>query len=354
MDERAIATASVEYAQSRALYEGFAASLAILIEQLCVAQAFDVETIDSRAKTVDSLVLKLKLHPTYTSLDDVADKVGVRVITRYQAAVAPLCDLLHREFNVVEEVTHGGESPSTFGYASRHLLLRLDSRRERLPEYAAYGGVTAELQVRSILQHAWALISHSLDYKSGIEIPQQVRRRLFRVAAILETGDEIFDTFVTEVATLRSGYVQEARGNWRALAIDLDSAEAVASHFPWSRLEEAAVAAGWGPPAEGWDFTATALGEPERAALGQLVQAAAASDITTWEQLARIAESIDTLDNELREIAAEHEQPPFAIGPWVIVFLLADDETARRVRAVAGVDPEAADNAVNVDSQDPL
>jgi hypothetical protein len=57
-------------------------------------------------------------------------------------------------------------------------------------EWGRYKGMRAEIQVRTALQHAWAAVSHKLDYKSADEVPPTLRRKLFRLSAMFELADE--------------------------------------------------------------------------------------------------------------------------------------------------------------------
>jgi hypothetical protein len=96
------------------------------------------------------------------------------------------------------------------------------------------------------LQHAWASISHGLDYKSGPEVPLSVRRKLFRVAALMETGDELFDQFRSGVEAVKLGYAADVIAQrWRELAIDLDSLNAAALEMGLDDLAAVAQSAGW-------------------------------------------------------------------------------------------------------------
>lgn len=336
MDDEAIEAIRDQYVGARAQYETFASALAVLLERLCKNADVDYESVTSRAKTVDSLVTKLRTHENYSSLDDVTDKAGIRVITRYEAAVASVCELINAEFGVLESVTHGVDAPETFGYASRHLLVCFDARRIDLPEYAPYDGLIAEVQVRSILQHAWALISHSLDYKTDFDVPLRVRRRLFRVAALLETGDETFNAFVTEVQALRGQYRDEASTDWSDLALDMESAEVVWESFPWRPLIEAAEAEGWGPARE-WTYKLP-LDEVDRTGLSRLIENARDAGYSTWGQLASIATSVEQFRPVLGQIAAERKdasEGPWAIGMDVLRRIISHPESAEEARAIA-------------------
>ena len=61
-----------------------------------------------------------------------------------------------------------------------------------LRENKAFEGLKCEIQIRSVLQHAWAEIEHDLGYKSELTIPKEVRRSFSRLAGLLELGDKEF------------------------------------------------------------------------------------------------------------------------------------------------------------------
>jgi hypothetical protein len=50
----------------------------------------------------------------------------------------------------------------------------------------------AEIQIRTVLQHAWAAISHKLQYKREDDVPAPLRRKLFRLSALFELADDEF------------------------------------------------------------------------------------------------------------------------------------------------------------------
>ena len=50
---------------------------------------------------------------------------------------------------------------------------RLGSNRRKLSEYKKFDGLVAEIQIRTVLQHAWAEIEHDIRYKSTSTIPKR-------------------------------------------------------------------------------------------------------------------------------------------------------------------------------------
>src|SRR5258708_36248047 len=79
-----------------------------------------------------------------------------------------------------------------FGYQSVHYLVKLRANRTALPEYARFSGLVAEVQVRTVLQHAWAEIEHDIQYHSAEAIPAAIRRRVMSRAGMLEIAEHGF------------------------------------------------------------------------------------------------------------------------------------------------------------------
>ena len=83
-----------------------------------------------------------------------------------------------------------------FGYASRHLLIGLDAAREGHASYELLRGRSAQVQVRTVLQHAWAEFEHDIRYKGTIpdEHVRDFDRRFTLAAGLLELADQEFST----------------------------------------------------------------------------------------------------------------------------------------------------------------
>jgi hypothetical protein len=119
---------------------------------------------------------------------------GVRVITHFPGTLTDVDRLLTEEFDVVERSNKGLAliEEERFGYQSIHYLLRIKGERTRLAEYKPFADTVVEVQVRTILQHAWAEIEHDIQYKSSNTIPSEIRRRFMALAGMLEIADREF------------------------------------------------------------------------------------------------------------------------------------------------------------------
>lgn len=83
--------------------------------------------------------------------------------------------------------------PAEFGYRSVHLIVQVkDAEILGIALSKVIGGRKAEIQVRTVVQHAWAEVSHDLIYKSAFTVPEELKRDCNRIAALLENADKAF------------------------------------------------------------------------------------------------------------------------------------------------------------------
>ncbi len=122
----------------------------------------------------------------------IGDMLGVRVICPFIEDLKVVEEAFKRELNI-SEVDHKGEDRpfSEFGYESTHMLLDLNNASIDHPMPGVL--TVCEIQLRTILQDAWAEVEHELIYKSDWSIPtDQIRRKLAALNANLSLSDVIF------------------------------------------------------------------------------------------------------------------------------------------------------------------
>ncbi len=185
-----------------------------------------MHSITSRAKEPASFEKKAAKpsprnpsEPKYTNpLEDITDKAGVRVISYFLSTVEAFDQIINDQLIVSEKINKSGEDPDRFGYQSVHYLVRLRPERTAWPEYRRFADLIAEIQVRTILQHAWAEIEHDMQYKAVAALPTKVQRRFAALAGLIEIADREFQAIEAEGQELRA----EARKN-----VDLGKLEEV-------------------------------------------------------------------------------------------------------------------------------
>ncbi len=158
-------------------------------------------SVTGRTKSVASFAGKanrtVEGRPAFADpMREITDQIGVRVITYVHSDVVAVADLLADQLRVLDDRDMGRETAQEgrFGYASRHVLVTLDPARGDDEDYAALGERTASVQVRTVLQHAWAEFEHDIRYKGSIpaEHAPDLDRRFTLAAGLLELADQEF------------------------------------------------------------------------------------------------------------------------------------------------------------------
>jgi ppGpp synthetase/RelA/SpoT-type nucleotidyltranferase len=197
-------TAISEYLRRQSFYKDLSSVIARILDECLRKRQIKVHSVQHRAKEPESVGRKAATpserdpnQPKYANpIIDITDLAGVRVITYFPGTLADIDTLLRDEFEIVERSDKSEEliAGERFGYQSIHYLVRVKPERTRLAEYDSFRNSIVEIQVRTILQHAWAEIEHDIQYKSATTIPSEIRRRFMALAGMLEIADREFQT----------------------------------------------------------------------------------------------------------------------------------------------------------------
>lgn len=205
--------AEAAYQRVHADYARFAEVVEDILRECTRAAGIPVASIESRAKSVNSFAAKAAqphaTHPTaprYSKpLSEITDLAAARVITFFPKSIADVDALLRREFLILEKTDKADflQKEEKLGYQSIHYLVKLTGSRASLAEYNRYKDLVAEVQVRTVLQHAWAEIEHDIQYKAVETIPVVIRRRFMALAGLLEIADREFQEIQDEDEKIR-------------------------------------------------------------------------------------------------------------------------------------------------------
>jgi ppGpp synthetase/RelA/SpoT-type nucleotidyltranferase len=194
-----------EYDRKVELYSRFCESVEHLLKDLLHTSDIRINAVASRPKERDSFEQKIKSNPKYVSLETVTDVAGARVITYFEDDVDRVDGIIRGEFEIdpLNSVNKRRSlQADRFGYQSLHLVASLNNQRASLRENHEFAGLKIEIQVRSVLQHAWAEIEHGLGYKGESAVPVLIKRRFNRLAGLLELADQEFVAVRAEVGQL--------------------------------------------------------------------------------------------------------------------------------------------------------
>lgn len=197
-------------AEIKKLYESYAEYFAIVMENIIDILHAEVHlnaqpTYKSRVKSFNSYYKKiLRLKPEETkdcsdSLVLLTDMMGIRMICAFLEDMQLGLEQIKKIFEIKEIEVKGAEKKfSEFGYESIHVLIKIPDTCK--PPVELFEGLkplddnlVCEIQIRTILQDAWAEVEHELIYKTEFnpfDIP--LRRKLASLNAMLSLADITF------------------------------------------------------------------------------------------------------------------------------------------------------------------
>ena len=166
---------------------------------------------------------------------DIHDIIGVRITTFHSTEIPEIIEALRDQFIVRRSVDKAAQTriAGDFGYGSHHLILEVD---DRVDELNAYKGWQFEVQIRTVLQHAWAEFEHDIRYKrSGRPLDPRVDRAFTLAAGLIELADQQFD----QIAAIQEPEASPANDvELNAKTLPGIIAMIVGSRFPQSRMED--------------------------------------------------------------------------------------------------------------------
>lgn len=162
-----------------------------------------------RIKTEESALKKFDRWTSLESAKEMHDLVGARFVV-----------LLRTDLQIIEDVIIGfsgwstarvrhfehdaDDDPEVFDYQSIHLLIK-GSRGATINGHVLNDDVTCEIQIRTMMQHAYAELCHDKIYKSFRSIPPNAKRLVARSMALMETTDSIFCETAKQLEEVASG-----------------------------------------------------------------------------------------------------------------------------------------------------
>lgn len=231
----AVHDAIAAYAERRPALKESTARYLEQVRALVDEAGINYVSVTARTKSVASFAAKAERtidgRVLYTDpLSEITDQIGLRVITYLRDDVTAVAKLLGDESRVLDDRDMGLVTASTgrWGYSSRHLLIAAEGEQQ-----------PASVQVRTILQHAWAEFEHDIRYKGSIpeEDAPDLDRRFTLAAGLLELADREFSAIRDR---LRSAPVSE-----RAPELESDSEPRISTAVLATYLGNRFPDAGW-------------------------------------------------------------------------------------------------------------
>lgn len=180
----------------RSRHEEFAETVAAILDLAIRAEGIPrPQSINSRAKSVESLRKRLHEAGELDASNIEAkrrDLAGVRAVFYTNTDVQRFLNsgIIYSNFVVDDDsvrLHHPTAENEQTRYRAIHYTVRLKEERTNLPEYAKYVGMRCEVQIQTILNHAWSETSHDIIYKNppsggfGTKAIESMKRRFDRI-----------------------------------------------------------------------------------------------------------------------------------------------------------------------------
>jgi ppGpp synthetase/RelA/SpoT-type nucleotidyltranferase len=182
-----------EYDRKKQLYESLLSEVGFYLQKCLKRDGIVVHSIRSRVKEFDSFYEKIRRREIESGFfDRIEDLAAVRVICLYLSDLERIKAIIFNEFRVLRADTLRTRSAEHFGYMSDHYIVALPKEYSG-PRYDEVKNLKCEIQVRTILMHAWATVSHHLDYKTKTDIPTEFKKDFNAISGTLYMADTHFE-----------------------------------------------------------------------------------------------------------------------------------------------------------------
>jgi ppGpp synthetase/RelA/SpoT-type nucleotidyltranferase len=210
-----------KYSTVAARYEEMANIIQLIFER--VKKRYNLEAIiQVRRKKIPSFSEKIlrKKSKYINPVCQLTDLCGARIITALPSEVKRVCHFIEKHFEIDWENSvdvSQRHQLAEFGYRSVHYIVSFkkgafthhefgDIKISKMVYPDPKCPMKAEIQVRTLLEHAWAVFSHDKMYKKAFKIPDKWVRNLAALAAILEETDNSFEKIQMELENYTSNY----------------------------------------------------------------------------------------------------------------------------------------------------
>lgn len=190
------------YEDNANVYEKMSKEVSELCRKIINKKGISYHSITYRLKEKESFLAKCDKSKYTNPTEEITDLSGVRIIAYTNQEVYRICHIIENEFRIDSDNSANkadGLGNNEVGYLSVHYIVQFNDKRAKLSEYEEFEKCKCEIQVRTLLQHAWAEIEHDKNYKFSGVLPTDIKRRFYLVAGVLEMMDREFDNLSKEI-----------------------------------------------------------------------------------------------------------------------------------------------------------
>lgn len=203
-----------KYNQEKQQYDNLGSNVVNALKKFLNEKDISYLEVYHRVKETKSFLEKIERKNYVDPFDEIEDICGIRIICYYPDDINRIRNIVSEEFEIVEDSDKSNLlKDKEFGYRSHHFIARIKKEWTKAPNYRDLDDLKFEIQVRTILMHAWAEIEHKLNYKTEEEVPSAYKRKLFILSALLENADDQFDNLRGEILGYKNHIKEEIISN---------------------------------------------------------------------------------------------------------------------------------------------
>ncbi|MFW6251845.1 MAG: GTP pyrophosphokinase [Halanaerobium sp.] len=194
------------YSKNRNKYADLRSEVEIILREALNENEIVFHSIESRVKSIESFREKAARGKYSDPVNEITDLTGIRIITLFEKEIHQISDIIKNLFKIDYRRSEDKSDlleADKMGYKSIHYIAELSADKIERTELEKFSGLKFEIQIRSILQHAWAEIEHDRNYKFKGELPKNLQRRFYALAGMLEIADREFNKLSEEVEKYR-------------------------------------------------------------------------------------------------------------------------------------------------------
>lgn len=218
-----------DYAANIDRFDALGQEVKFALDQEIMDAGLKIHESSYRIKSIESIRVKIANRQLPPLISSVSDVVGARVVCLFRSDIESIIEIIERLFEVEERDDKTRSDSEVFGYFSIHLICRL--KKEHVgPRYDRLRDIKFEIQVRTLCMHAWAVVSHYLDYKGDWDVPDELKRSLNALSGLFWVADSQFEAVSKErdasradaIVSARSGSTLEQNVNFDTVSAYLD------------------------------------------------------------------------------------------------------------------------------------
>ncbi|ELC8395424.1 GTP pyrophosphokinase [Clostridium perfringens] len=190
------------YSENEDLYKKLIEKCKSIIEDSINDKNITVNSISGRVKEKESYCEKASKEKYKNPIKEITDMAGIRIIAYVNSDVDRICKIIENEFDVDKENSvNKGEllGIDRVGYKSVHYVVKMTEDRTKLTEYNKFKDIRFEIQIRTLLQHAWSEIEHDRNYKFSGVLPEDIKREFALLSGTLELVDIHFENISKKI-----------------------------------------------------------------------------------------------------------------------------------------------------------